>query len=140
MKGEDIIPLVVLGGGLFLLGKASKRPPRKIEDRTGESCDPNDIAPFGYEGAQVRGGWKPVPEKPQWLGFGHYNNRAGVDEAIHSLGFPDGDLSGFQEYMSRISEWDLREDGEVDKGTILALEEADRMLRLDEWVFPGELG
>lgn len=139
MKAEDIIPLAVLGGGIFLLNKAYKKPPRKMEDRTGEVCDPNKKPPCGYECNQVRGGWELAPEKGEWIGFGHYVNRQGVDDMLKKLGFPGGDLVGFQNYMSRISDWDLRQDGVIDKKSILALKEAEGLLRRDEWIFPGEL-
>jgi hypothetical protein len=136
MNNDDIVPLALLGGGLLLLGMAAKKGPRKLKDRTGEKCDPKATAPYGYDCGQVMGGWELVPEKEEYIGFGHYNSRAGVDAALESLGFPNGDLAGFQRYMSAISEWDLRSDGQIDKDTLIALEEAEGLLRRDEWLAP----
>lgn len=138
MTRDDIVPAGLLIGGLLLMAKASKKGPRSTKDRTGENCDPKEIAPFGYECGQVTGGWELREESTGWLGYGHYRNSEGVNEALMSLGFADGDLKGFQIYMSRISEWDLRKDGLVDRDTIIALDEAESLLRRDEWLFPPE--
>ncbi len=136
MNKDDIVPFALLGAGLFLLGKAAKKGPRKLKDRTGEACDPKDNAPYGYECGQVVGGWELMEEKGKFLGFGPYNNRDGVDTALSRLGFSGGNLKGFQMYMSLISEWDLRKDGQLDSETIVALEEAEGLLNRDEWVPP----
>jgi len=136
MTRDDLLPLALLGGGLMLLGMASKKPARKLKDRSGEECEPKESAPYGYECGQVTGGWKLVEEKPKYLGYGSYNNREGVDVAINQLGFPGGNLRGFQMYISMTSDWDLRQDGQIDKNTILALEEAEGLLGRGEWLPP----
>lgn len=137
MKSEDIVPLALLGAGLLLLGKAAKRGPRKLKDRSGEKCDPKESAPYGYECGQITGGWELRKEQEKFIGYGHYNNRAGIDEALLRLGFPDGYLKGFQVYMSAISEWELRTDGKLDSDTITALDEAEGLLDRGEWLPPG---
>jgi len=136
MNKDDILPIALLGGGLLMLGMASKKGPRKLKDRTGEKCDPKGIAPFGYECGQVVGGWELMKEKGQFLGYGHYNNQEGIDKALNSLGFHSGDIAGFQHYMSGISEWDIPASGQINKETIIALEEAEGLLRRGEWVSP----
>jgi hypothetical protein len=140
MNKDDILPFAIFGAGLLLLGMAAKKGPRKLKDRTGEKCDPKESAPYGYECGQVKGGWELREEQSEWIGFGLYQSRSGVDAALEKLGFPGGDLQGFQEHMSRISEWDLRTDGKVDRDTIVALEEAEGLLRRGEWFFPGGMG
>lgn len=140
MTSDDIVPIALLGAGVLLLSKASKRGPRKLKERKGEECNPNDPAPFGYECGQAVGGWELKEERERYLGFGHYNNRAGIDTVLSSLGYPGGNLQGFQIYMSMVSDWKLRKDGLLDPDTITALEEADEMLARGEWVPPrGEL-
>lgn len=136
MNKDDILPIALLGGGLFLLGKAAKKSPRKLKDRTGEVCDSKESAPYGYECGQVAGGWALMNEQEKFLGFGPYKNKEGIDTALLSLGFSEGNLQGFQMYMSLISEWDLRKDGQVDRDTIVALEDAEGLLSRDEWVPP----
>ena len=136
MNKTDIVPVALLGAGLFLIGKAAKKSPRKLKDRTGETCDPKESAPYGYECGQVVGGWELMEEKGKFLGFGPYNNKAGIDAALRSLGFSDGNLRGFQMYMSLISEWDLRKDGQLDRDTVVALEEAEGLLGRGEWMPP----
>jgi len=136
MTSDDIFPLALLGAGVLMLSKASKRGPRKLKDRKGEECNPNDSAPYGYECGQVAGGWELKEERERYLGFGHYNNRAGIDAALESLGYPGGNLQGFQIYMSMISDWDLRTDGLIGQDTITALEEAEEALARGEWVPP----
>lgn len=136
MNRSDIAPIALLGAGLFLLGKAAKKSPRKLKDRTGEKCDPKESAPYGYECGQVVGGWELMEEKGKFLGFGPYNNKEGIDTALRSLGFSDGNLRGFQMYMSLVSEWDLRKDGQLDRDTVVALEEAEGLLGRNEWTPP----
>ncbi len=136
MTSDDIVPLALLGVGVFMLSKASKRGPRQHKERKGDECNPNDSAPYGYECGQVAGGWELREERERYLGFGHYNNRAGIDAALASLGYPGGNLQGFQIYMSSVSDWDLRRDGLLDPDTITALEEAEGMLGRGEWVPP----
>jgi len=133
---DDIIPLAVLGGGLFLIGMAARKPKRKLKDRTGEECDPDGIPPFGYECAQTRGGYELRKEPEKFMGFGHYRNRDGIDAALEKLGFPGGNLAGFQGYMGLVYGRGIRTDGELDSATIRALEDAEAMLARDEWAFP----
>ena len=133
---EDYGHFLLLGAGLVMLNKAGKRKPRKLEDRTGEKCDPEDPAPFGYECGQIRGGWELRKEREHFVGFGSYINQEGVDEALAYLGFPNGDLSGFQSYVSLAYQKDLRTDGIADRATMIALKEAEMMLGRDEWVPP----
>jgi hypothetical protein len=136
MNKDDIVPVALLGAGLFLIGKAVKKGPRKLKDRTGEPCNPKESAPYGYECGQVVGGWELMEERGKFLGFGSYNNKDGIDTALRSLGFSDGNLRGFQMYMSLISEWDLRKDGQLDRDTVVALEEAEGLLSRGEWLPP----
>lgn len=137
MNKDDILPIALLGGGLFLLGKAAKKSPRKLKDRTGEVCNPKNSAPYGYDCGQVAGGWALMKEQEKFLGFGPYKNKEGINTALLSLGFSEDDLSGFQIYMSLISDWELREDGQIDRETVVALEEAEAMSSRNEWVPPG---
>lgn len=137
---DDYGHFVLLGVGLAALAVASKRKPRKLEDRTGEECDPDDPPPFGYECGQVRGGWALRPEREHFVGFGPYLNRGAVDEALASLGFPGGQLADFQRYMAQVYDRDLRQDGVVDGPSMRALVEAESMLARDEWVPPRTLG
>ena len=136
MNRDDIVPLALLGLGVFALSKAAKNGPRKLKDRAGDKCDPKDTSPFGYQCGQVVGGWELRNEAEKYLGFGHYNNRPGIDAALSRVGFPGGNLMGFQMYMSSISEWELRQDGNLDKDTIIALEEAEGLLDRGEWIPP----
>lgn len=136
MNKDDIVPVALLGVGLFLLGKAAKKGPRKLKDRTGEVCDPKESAPYGYECGQVVGGWELMEERGKLLGFGPYNNVEGIDTALLRLGFSEGNLRGFQMYMSLVSEWDLRKDGQLDRDTVVALEEAEGLLNRNEWTPP----
>ena len=136
MNKDDIVPVALLGAGLFLLGKAAKKGPRKLKDRTGEVCDPKGSAPYGYECGQVVGGWELMKEQGKFLGFGHYNNVEGINTALMRLGFSEGNLRGFQMYMSLVSEWDLRKDGQLDRDTVVALEEAEGLLNRGEWTPP----
>ncbi len=133
---EDYGHFLLLGAGLVMLNKAGKRKPRKLEDRTGEECDPNESAPYGYECGQTRGGWELRKERGHFVGFGSYINQEGVDEALAYLGFPNGNLSGFQSYVSLAYQKDLRIDGIADRATMIALKEAEMMLGRDEWVPP----
>lgn len=131
---------LLLGGGVLLLGLAAKKRPRKLEDRSGEECDPDEMSPMGYQCGQVRGGWELSHQPEVFLGFGPYLNRERVDEALASLGFHDGDLEGFQRYMSMAYDRDLRKDGSVDGPSMRALKDAEVMLSRDEWLFPRGIG
>jgi len=133
---EEYGHFLLLGAGLLMLGMASKRKPRKMEDRSGEKCDPDEVTPMGYQCGQVRGGWELSPEPEHFAGFGPYINRESVDVALARVGFPDGNLAGFQGYMSLVYGRDLRKDGEVDGSSMHALRDAEQMLGRDEWVFP----
>ena len=127
---------VLLGAGLVMLGMASKKKPRKLEDKSGEKCDPDEEPPLGYQCGQVRGGWELRHEPEQFVGFGPYINRDAVDAALESLGFAGGNLAGFQGYMSLAYGRDLRKDGVVDGPSMKALRDAEMMLSRDEWAFP----
>lgn len=138
---EDYGHFLILGAGLVMLGIASKRKkPRNLEDRSGEKCDPEESAPFGYQCGQVRGGWELMEEQARFIGFGPYTNRQAVDRALDSLGFPNGDLVGFQKHMSLVYAKGLRVDGEVDKETMAALKQAENMLARNEWLSPKAIG
>lgn len=140
MTRDDLLPLALLGAGVLMLTKASKKAPRNLKDRRGEECDPKELTPYGYECGQVIGGWELKEEREKHLGFGHYNNQAGIDAALARVGFPDGNLVAFQMYMSAVSEWDLRDDGVLDEDTIIALEEAEGLMDRGEWSPPfGEI-
>lgn len=133
---EEYGHFLLLGAGITMLALATKRKKGKLEDRSGEKCDPKEPAPVGYQCGQVRGGWELRQEEEQFVGFGPYINEEAVDEALASLGFPDGNLAGFQGYMSLVYERDLRKDGVADRDSMFALRDAENMLARDEWVFP----
>lgn len=133
---DDYGPILLLGAGLLMLGKASKRSARKNEDRTGEECDPDELAPVGYQCGQVRGGWELRHAEEHFSGFGPYLTRERVDAVLRSLGFPGGNLAAFQGYMSLTYGRELRKDGVVDGPSMHALKEAEQMLSRDEWMFP----
>ena len=135
---SEYAPFVLMGAGLLVLGLAGKRKPRKSEDRAGEVCDPDEDAPAGYQCARTTDGWKLIGEQEHFTGFGPYINHNAVGEALASVGFPDGDLAGFQEYASLMHEKDLRNDGVIDRDTMFALREAEMMLSRGEWIFPRE--
>ncbi len=134
--GDEYGHFLLLGAGVVMLGMASKRKPRKVVDRTGEECDPKESAPFGYQCGQVRGGWTLQEEQEHFVGFGPYINEEAMLTALDAVGFPNGNLAGFQGYMSLAYESDLRRDGAVDRDSMLALRDAEQMLARDEWVFP----
>lgn len=131
---------LLLGAGVLLLGMASRKKPRKLENRSGEECDPKEDAPMGYQCGQVRGGWELRPEPEHFAGFGPYINRDAVDDALARLGFPGGNLGSFQSYMSMSYGRELRKDGVVDGDSMRALHDAEMMLVRDEWVFPRGAG
>ena len=133
---DDYAPFALMGAGLFVLGMASKRKPRKAQDRAGEPCNPDEPAPFGYQCGQAPGGWKLIEEQGHFTGFGPYINRDAVDDALLSVGFPGGNLAGFQGYTSLVYEKNLRTDGVIDRDSMFALREAEMMLSRDEWLFP----
>lgn len=135
---EEYGHLVLLGAGVAMIGMATKRKPRKIEDRTGEECDPEGDVPFGYQCGQVPGGWELRQEESRFHGYGPYINYESVVRALDSLGFPGGNLRGFQHYMSMAYARDLRKDGVVDGDSMRALRDAEQMLARDEWVFPRQ--
>lgn len=133
---EDYGPLFLLGAGVLMIAHANKKSPRKLVDRSGEKCAAGEEAPYGYECAQVVGGWELRPETKSFVGYGSFINRASVDSALVSLGFSYGDLEHFQNYMSMAYGWDLRKDGVVDSQSMKALREAVNMLSRDEWLPP----
>lgn len=133
---EEYGHFLLLGAGVVMLGMASKRKARKLEDRTGEKCDPEEDPPFGYQCGQVLGGWELQEEQGHFAGYGSYVNEQGVDTALASLGFPDGNLAGFQGYATLAYGKGLRKDGVLDGATLRALKDAEAMLARDEWVFP----
>jgi len=140
MKASDVVALAALGGGLILLSKSMSRGKRKPADLTGEECDPEDAAPYGYEcRKKVDGTWALIEDPRKYSGDGAYLNEDGVGDALERLGFDRHDLMGFQYYMSSISDkWSLAVDGSVDRATILALEEAESMLKSGDWIPPEE--
>lgn len=133
---NDYGHILLFGVGVLILGAASRRGPRKLEDRAGEECNPNEIAPLGYQCGQSVGKWTLQKEVGHFAGFGHYLNRENVDAALAKVGFPDGNLEGFQRYISMAYEYNLRKDGIVDGATMKALYDAELMLGRDEWIFP----
>lgn len=132
--------ILLLGSGLAMLGIASRRRPRSLTNRSGESCDPKTRPPIGYQCGQIVGGWELQPEAEHFSGYGPYLNRASVDAALARLGFGDGNLAGFQRYMSMVYERNLRKDGHIDGPTMKALRDAEMMLDRDEWAFPRTAG
>ncbi len=133
---EDYGPFLLLGAGVLMLGYAYKRGPRKSNGNVGDRCDPKDNAPFGFHCVSTRDGNVLHRDKEHFSGYGSYLNRAMVNDVLAELGFPNGNLSGFQVYMNKISEWELRTDGEVDRDSVLALEEAETMLGQNQWPKP----
>lgn len=132
--------ILLLGSGLTILGIASRRRPRSLENRSGEICDPKVRPPIGYQCGQVIGGWTLQPEVEHFSGYGPYLNRQSVDAALARLGFSGGNLAGFQAYMSTVYGRDLRSDGSPDSLTMKALRDAEMMLDRDEWAFPRTAG
>ena len=127
---------LLLGAGVAMLVIASQRKPRKLEDRSGESCDPDESAPFGHECHQVDGDWKLRPGTRHFIGYGPYISRRNLDHALARLGFPGGNVAGFQAYMSSIYKHDVRKDGIIDGETVVAIREAEQMLDRGEWALP----
>ena len=133
---EDYGPFLLLGAGLVMLGYAYKRSPRESEGEVGEKCDPDEDAPLGFHCTPTRDGNVLHRDKEYFSGYGSYLNRAMVNDVLAELGFPSGDLKGFQVYMNKISEWELRTDGGVDRDSMVALEEAEVMLGHNQWPKP----
>jgi len=72
-------------------------------------------------------------EAEQFLGFGPYRSRQDVDGVLEKLGFSNGDLEGFERYMSQTTPWDLSIDGQPDKQSMLALAEAQKLYDAGRW-------
>lgn len=136
---SDYGPLLALGAGVLLLGMASKRKPRQLEDRAGEACEPGEHAPVGYECGQGDDGWKLREEQSKFTGYGPYINQGSMDEALRAVGFPNGDLLGFQQHANNVHGQDIRTDGAIDRATMLFLREAEMMVARGEWIFPEVL-
>ena len=132
--------LLLLSAGLFMIKLASKRGSREFIDRSGEVCNPDEMAPPGYQCGQTLQGWMLRHEPSHFVGFGSYLNRENIGAALNRLGFSDGNLIGFQRYMSIAYDESLRQDGFIDSGTIKALKKAEAMLDRGEWLFPREVG
>ena len=137
---EDYGHFLLLGAGVVAIAAGSQRKTRKLEKRAGEECDPNNPPPSGYQCGQIPGGWELMEESGHFTGFGSYINAEAVTDALESLGFPNGDLAGYQAYFSLVYEGELRRDGIVDKDSLVALKEGENMLAREEWSFPNGAG
>ena len=134
--GSDYAPLLALGAGVVLLGMASKRKPRRLEDRSGETCDPDETAPFGYQCGKDGNGWELREERDRFTGYGPYINQSAMDQALAVVGFPNGDLLGFQQHANDVHGQSVPVAGAIDRATMLFLREAEMMLARGEWIFP----
>ena len=138
---DEYGPFLILGAGLVMLSLATKRKPRVHTDRSGETCVPGEDVPEGYECEWVDDGvFELRAERGNFVGYGPYPSRKAVDNALSSLGFPGANLAGFQRHMTLISTHDLRQDGVVDRDTVLALKEAEGMLERGIWTYPAGEG
>jgi hypothetical protein len=133
---EDYGPFLLLGAGIVMLSYAYKRGPRKIKGKVGDRCNPEEDAPPGFHCAPSRNGYILQRDKEYFIGYGSYLNRPMVNDVLAELGFSGGNLSAFQTYMNKISEWELPTDGQVDRDSMLALEEAETMLEQGQWPKP----
>ena len=134
--GSDYGPLLALGAGVVLLGMASKRKPRRLEDRSGEACDPDGVTPFGYQCGQNGDDWELQEERNRFTGYGPYINQSAMDQALEVVGFPNGDLLGFQQHSNDVHGQDVPVAGAIDRASMLFLREAEMMLARGEWIFP----
>lgn len=137
MDSDDIGAYLVLFAGAGLLYAASRKKPKpKRKSRKGEECDPLEKSPHGYICVTDEDGFTLDEEAEKFLGFGPYASLSAVEEMLQNLGFPGGDLAGFQRYVSETSQWDLRTDGEIDKQTMLALADAEKLYDAGRWKPP----
>ena len=136
---SDYGPILAIGAGVFLLGMATKRKPRHLDDLSGETCEPSETAPHGYQCGQANGGWELREEHEKFTGYGPYINQAAMDQALEAVGFPAGNLQGFQHHANNAHGQNLRIDGEIDQATTFFLREAEQMLARGEWILPGAI-
>lgn len=134
---DEIVPYLVLAGGLVALHLASKKKPReKSVDRAGEKCEPESEAPHGYV-CTTDGKEFVLERNPQhFIGYSPYLNREQVDSALEKLGFPAGDIKSFQTYMTQTSKFTLQESGHADPETMKALKYAETQLAAGRWRHP----
>lgn len=133
----DIVPYLVLAGGLIALRMATKKKPReKTPDRSGEKCEPDSESPVGYVCSTDGKEFVLHPEAGRYIGYSPYINREQVDSVLEKLGFPGGDIEAFQIYMTQTSKYTLRQDGHPDPETMKALRHAENQLHASKWKQP----
>jgi len=133
---ERILPFALLAVGVGSLYLATRPKKKKFrEDRTGEICDPMDSPPLGYKckSDDTAKHFKLYPETKIRLGYQPFADKKDVDDTIEELGFFNGDVKSFQNFMSQTTKWDLRTDGVIDQETLKALKEAKELLSEGDW-------